>query len=260
MAAAPPWARHRRRLGTADDVDAANPVQCDPLEPLPVMLTKTPTGGMNATEYTCQGSIEYYVDEFAPLHFIIGFIAMASCVTNTVAVVGIAGSGKDVVQFQTLWLICFQAVTDFAFSWLTAPFYMVTYLSQRWVGGQGTCNVVGFLVHFFGLATILSLCVLTYARYRAIILPMKRMKRGAGAGVAVALSRRELAIAYSVVWGTALCYGLAPFATPARQSVFRRALFHTLGAARTMTLSSAPLQLELPRGRAQGIIKAHTPC
>ena len=130
--------------------------RCDDLE-------KTPANT------TCEGAVPAMLDRFGALYPIESTVAIWSIVVNTATCVGVFLSGTDIEARQTVWLVAFQATTDFAFSWLCTPVFLHTVFSRRWEGGQDACDATGFGVHIFGSATIFSLAILTWVRYRTIV-------------------------------------------------------------------------------------------
>ena len=69
-----------------------------------------------------------------------------------------------------MWFLANLASADLLFTFLTV-FDAITF-HWRWVGGKGTCKLVGFLVEATYTVSITTLAVLSYQRLKAVVDPL----------------------------------------------------------------------------------------
>ena len=66
-----------------------------------------------------------------------------------------------------MWFLANLASADLLFTFLTV-FDVITF-HWRWVGGNGTCKLVGFLVEATNTVSITTLVVLSYQRLKVVV-------------------------------------------------------------------------------------------
>ena len=76
--------------------------------------------------------------------------------------------------FSVTWFLANLASADLLFTFLTV-FDVITF-HWRWVGGNGTCKLVGFLVEATYTVSITTLVVLSYQRLKAVVDPFNKCK------------------------------------------------------------------------------------
>ena len=155
---------------------------------------------------TCEGAVPHFFEPCTVICWVGMFLCFASIVTNVLCVVGVFGAPgiRTDPRQQTVLLIGLQSLTDFVMSWVCTLSYGPTYFSDRWNGAEPTCNFVGVMLHTCSCATILSLCILTYIRYRHLVVGTANMR------VVAPPTGTQLARWYGSVWAFSLGYASTP--------------------------------------------------
>uniref|UniRef100_A0A3B3S559 Prostaglandin E receptor 4 (subtype EP4) c n=1 Tax=Paramormyrops kingsleyae TaxID=1676925 RepID=A0A3B3S559_9TELE len=87
---------------------------------------------------------------------------------NLIAIVVLCISKKEQKETTFYMLVCGMAVTDLLGTCFTSPVVIVTYVTNRWPGGELLCHFFSFSMLFFGSAGMSILCAMAVERYLAI--------------------------------------------------------------------------------------------
>ena len=166
-------------------------------------LVLTPVANM-----TCEDAVPHFFGDcglICPIGMAICFVGI---VTNTLTVVGVFGAA-DVLdpRHQTVLLIGLQSLTDFVMAWACTLSFAPPFYNHAWQGGRRTCDLSAAFLHCCAVATILSICLLTYISTTPLRVASKaRTRRWTPP------TTRTLAVWYGSVWAFAFAYALAPLA------------------------------------------------
>ncbi|XP_054842966.1 prostaglandin E2 receptor EP4 subtype [Eublepharis macularius] len=89
-------------------------------------------------------------------------------VGNLIAIVVLCKSRKEQKETTFYTLVCGLAVTDLLGTCLVSPVTIVTYLQNKWPGGDALCEYSSFILLFFGLSGLSIICAMSIERYLAI--------------------------------------------------------------------------------------------
>ncbi|XP_060092027.1 prostaglandin E2 receptor EP4 subtype [Heteronotia binoei] len=89
-------------------------------------------------------------------------------VGNLIAIVVLCKSRKEQKETTFYTLVCGLAVTDLLGTCLVSPVTIVTYLQNKWPGGEQLCEYSSFILLFFGLSGLSIICAMSIERYLAI--------------------------------------------------------------------------------------------
>nr|XP_056703835.1 prostaglandin E2 receptor EP4 subtype [Euleptes europaea] len=89
-------------------------------------------------------------------------------VGNLIAIVVLCKSRKEQKETTFYTLVCGLAVTDLLGTCLVSPVTIVTYLQNKWPGGDQLCEYSSFILLFFGLSGLSIICAMSIERYLAI--------------------------------------------------------------------------------------------
>ena len=117
-------------------------------------------------------------------NFSILIVVLLAAFYTTVFILSIVGNTWVLVtcyktlkrrHFPFMWLLATLASADLSFTLLTV-FNFVGFF-QRWVGGNSTCKLQGFLLEASYTASIISLGIISYQRRKALTDPFNARER-----------------------------------------------------------------------------------
>ncbi|MBN3315580.1 PE2R4 protein, partial [Atractosteus spatula] len=96
------------------------------------------------------------------------FMFAMGVVGNIIAIAVLSKSKRERKESAFYSLVCGLAVTDLLGTCLASPITIVTYLEEKWPGGQALCQFHSFLLLFFGVSGLGIICAMSVERYLAI--------------------------------------------------------------------------------------------
>ena len=173
---------------------------------------------------TCEGAVPHFFDDCGLICPVGMFICFFAIVTNTLCVVGVFGA-PDVLapSRQTVLLIGLQSLTDFVMAFACTASYAPTFYNNAWQGGESACSLLGAILHCCAVATILSMCVLTYIRYQHLVVGAAKMQRFTPP------TPRRLGVWYGLVWFLSSAYAVGPILANGIKEDYGRYVLHPQG-------------------------------
>ncbi|XP_044132641.1 prostaglandin E2 receptor EP4 subtype [Bufo gargarizans] len=117
----------------------------------------------NATVLGTSGSPTGSIPPTIPaVMFIFGVVG------NLIAIIVLCKSRKEQKETTFYTLVCGLALTDLLGTCLVSPVTIITYIQNRWPGGEALCEYGSFILLFFGLSGLSIICAMSIERYLAI--------------------------------------------------------------------------------------------
>ena len=130
-----------------------------------------------------EATIRYTVPTLFGILFILG-------TTGNILVLKVLVSHKH-MQNTTNILLGSLAFTDLFFILLCVPFTGTQYATSQWIFGRVWCKLVQYFIHVTAFASIWTLVLISFARYRAVIHPIANLKMR---------NRRNTYISLGIIW------------------------------------------------------------